>query len=402
MKKFVLLLLSSLILATSYGQDTITENDTCYMYWPYIGYFLVGIQQPGTPPFIFPQHVFFWENTAVPGTSVYGVSLRGEFPLDSIINVSLAWKVRGQYNYFDTVILDESVVFRYFKYTARPHEGDDTAEFGERCSEIYFHRPWQVPDTFYVVVRHEGNPDGKWLRNVLKTNASENPIYPQRYGWAYVNDEPTIFEPYTQWDTCPVPCFSSAWGHEFPILEPNRRRCRKPTGLHIAERGDTWVVLAWDSGSGDSYRVTVESPDSTFVRETSDTSILLQELLPDSIYQVDVQSLCRYQYYSYDSTYVNPGRARLGFWHINNGMDGLGAGQLIEIRPNPANHKVEVVSSLSINSIEVVDVTGRVVDSHVPVTQNSFTIDVSSLTPGIYHLRILTPSGLTMKKLLVQ
>lgn len=179
-------------------------------------------------------------------------------------------------------------------------------------------------------------------------------------------------------------------------------RCGKPTGLHIAERGDTWVVLAWDSGSGDSYRVTVEGPDSTFVRETDDTTLLLQGLVPDSLYWVEVQSLCRYQYYGYDSTFVNPGRARFGFRNISSGMDDLGAELQIELHPNPASHQVEVTSSLPMNSLEIVDVTGRVVGSHVPVSQNAVTLDVSPLAPGLYHLRILTPLGLTVKKLMVQ
>ena len=172
MKKTLILLFSILSLASATAQDTITENDTCYMFWPHSTPFLVQ----------YPQRYFnvtyFWENLATPGTLIYGVSLRGDYPLDSTISVSLAVRERDTiYYFFDTVYLDPSAEFRYLKYNARSwNSPQEETEYVNKCNEIYFHRPWQVPDTFYVVIRYGEDT----LTNSCILTTEDNTIKPQR------------------------------------------------------------------------------------------------------------------------------------------------------------------------------------------------------------------------------
>jgi hypothetical protein len=59
------------------------------------------------------------------------------------------------------------------------------------------------------------------------------------------------------------------------------------------------------------------------------------------------------------------------------------------------------LKTVLINSIEVVDLNGRVVNNTV-VNENSYTADLTSLLNGVYLVKINTPSGMIQKRVLVQ
>jgi hypothetical protein len=391
MKKIIFSVLFVTCLApVSLAQDTITENDTCYMFWP------------NTHPLLYTYWTLartsYYENVATPGTMVYGVSLHGNLPLDSSINVSLAWKEKGsEYTYYDTAYLDSSVVYRHLSFRANvyPPAYDETIyDCMVICNEIYFHRPWFVPDTFHVVIRAPLLP---LERRRIETPRSS--LLPQRYTLITdVNGEPVFPELNSLWGNNPA----WQWGDEFPILEPDRTRCGRPTGVHFESRGDSWALLAWNGGSGDSYRVTLEGPHDTLTFVTADTALLLDSLAPDAAYWVEVRSLCRYQYHGFDSSFVNPGRYRMGFRTSSVGMVTAGDEWHTTLYPNPARGTVEIFSSQPLTHIEIVDALGRVTDTRPLAPQNTATLDVSSWPRGTYLLRIHTPLGTATKKLLVQ
>ena len=400
-----------------HGQDTIAEYDSCYKFWPHRSPVVIL----DTVPWVFlgSQMKLFERHDGIQGSLVYGVSVRGDLPLDSSINFSLWYRDErdAAYTFHDTAYLDSSVVYRYLMFDAQDGQGQDDAhneqgdvkKYGENCNEIYFHRPWPVPDTFFVVARYcqdmQFDPSGRYRRL---------PVFMAPHDWpvAYCITEGDTIVPMgiypggPDYDTSQplnlVGWQQAPWGREFPILEPNRTRCRKPTGLHFSERGDTWAILSWNGGAGDLYRVTVEGPDSTYIRETADTSLLLENLTPNVTYWVNLQSLCNYQYYAFSSTYVNPGVARVGFQTFANGMSTPDADLQIALSPNPASQKVEVTSSQPMTRIEVVDAMGRVVESFAQANEDKATLDVSLLPAGAYLLRIHTSVGLSCQKLLVR
>lgn len=404
MKKASLLLLSVLLFVPLHGQDTITDGDDRYLFWGHTA----PLWLEDTIPIIDPNHPIkiFSLNLATSGTLVYGVSIRGDLPLDSSINVSLVFRDGrdSMLTIHDTAWLTSSVVYRHLTFNAID-SNNSPFMYGEKCNEIYFHRPWLVPDTFYVVARYcqdlkdamQFDYYGRNKRLVIKRHRDS--IWPQDRLWI-MNDDIPDFPPNVIHDGYYYSFHP--WEYEFPILEPNRTRCRKPTGLHFSERGDTWAILSWDGGSGDLYRVTVEGPDSTFVRETTDTTLLLQNLAPDVLYWVELQSLCNYQYYALHETYVNPGRVRRGFYTSITGITDPEVHPQIVLSPNPASQTVEVSSSQPMTRIEVVDVMGRVVDSFAQANESKATLDVGSLPVGAYLLRIHTPAGLSSRKLLVR
>ena len=397
MKKNIFLLLTLFLMAPSHGQDTITESSPCYMFWPHANPLVCYDTIEDSHNIV---GTIFFETMATPGTMIYGVSLRGSnLRLDSSISVSLAERVRDtMYLYYDTAWLDSSVLYRHLSLRLMTHNG--MIDYVDNCNEIYFHRPWPVPDTFYVVVRF-GLEDPYNPRNErwLCLSSYEDSIWPQRMGYVYGEGVPSSYNP------TPSPDFSgpinAAWGYEFPILEPNRRRCHKPTGVRPLERGDDWVVVGWDGGAGDSYRVTLEGPTDTLVLTTADTAVRLDSLLPDVLYWVEVQSLCRYQYGDYDSTFLNPGSTRLGVRVFGAGVTGTDGDPQVDIYPNPASDRIVLVTGGDTPvRATLMDLAGReitTVDFHTTTT-----LDVSLLPRGSYLLRLTTPAGTVTKKLLLQ
>ena len=169
----------------------------------------------------------------------------------------------------------------------------------------------------------------------------------------------------------------------------------------MRERGNGWAVLQWNSGSGDSYRVTVEGPDDTVVYETADTTLRLDSLAPEAFYWVKLQSLCRYQHYSYDSTLLNPGVAQFGFRNLITGVSGADADLRVEVYPNPASGSLvlEAGDDSPVRAV-LTDLGGREVMA--VDFRATATLDVSRLAAGPYLLRLTTPAATTVRKVVVQ
>lgn len=70
------------------------------------------------------------------------------------------------------------------------------------------------------------------------------------------------------------------------------------------------------------------------------------------------------------------------------------------ISPNPANDQLVIESGLPIRSIEVLDVKGARVMSHVG-TRSREVLNVRELKDGLYFIRLETSEGITQRKLIV-
>ena len=395
-QKIGLLLLSLLAFAPMRGQDTVTEGDNCYMFWPHTN----TLWDPMTIDIL--SDNYFFEHIVDTGTLIYGVSLRGYGPLDSTFSISLAQRKDENYTFFDTVWVDSSVVNRYFRCRVIAHGESEESDFVDKCIEVYFHRPWLMTDTFYVVARFNNLYDDTVHYRTRLLCHSYDSVWPQRIGVAFGDGVPASYNP------SPSPTLSDPtlisfpfWGFEFPILEPDRTRCRRPSGLRMRERGDGWAVLQWNSGSGDSYRVTVEGPDDTVVYETADTTLRLDSLAPEAFYWVKLQSLCRYQHYSYDSTLLNPGVLQFGFRNLITRVSGADADLRVEVYPNPASGSLvlEAGDDSPVRAV-LTDLGGREVMA--VDFRATATLDVSRLAAGPYLLRLTTPAATTVRKVVVQ
>lgn len=70
----------------------------------------------------------------------------------------------------------------------------------------------------------------------------------------------------------------------------------------------------------------------------------------------------------------------------------------VGIYPNPTNDFVNIKANSSINSVEIFDVQGRIIQKKITNVENE-TIDVSGLTNGIYFMMIKTEKGQKVEKL---
>jgi hypothetical protein len=75
----------------------------------------------------------------------------------------------------------------------------------------------------------------------------------------------------------------------------------------------------------------------------------------------------------------------------------------IMVYPNPTTGEVTMDNGqLTINSIEVLDIYGRVITSHYSLLTTHYSIDISHLQPCIYFVRVNTEKGSFMQKVVKQ
>ncbi|MDR1847257.1 MAG: leucine-rich repeat protein [Bacteroidales bacterium] len=82
---------------------------------------------------------------------------------------------------------------------------------------------------------------------------------------------------------------------------------------------------------------------------------------------------------------------------IGNSLNDIAATANISLYPNPASETINITCGEKINSIEVVDLLGKVI-----YQGNKTTIDVSTFAKGNYFVRIYTDNGSITKKVIVE
>ncbi|WP_411768910.1 BspA family leucine-rich repeat surface protein [Winogradskyella sp. A3E31] len=83
----------------------------------------------------------------------------------------------------------------------------------------------------------------------------------------------------------------------------------------------------------------------------------------------------------------------------NLGLDELTGSESVTLSPNPASHQVEIIhnSSINIHNVELYSVVGKLVKTY----KNSTLLDISQLNSGLYLMKIETPNGSLIKKLII-
>ncbi len=71
--------------------------------------------------------------------------------------------------------------------------------------------------------------------------------------------------------------------------------------------------------------------------------------------------------------------------------------QSIKLFPNPAKRKLEITSNQIIDKLIIVDINGRILNS-VDISQAEYSLDVSSLSKGVYFLEIQSGENKSIKK----
>jgi hypothetical protein len=75
----------------------------------------------------------------------------------------------------------------------------------------------------------------------------------------------------------------------------------------------------------------------------------------------------------------------------------------VRIFPNPASDLITITGNNTIiSNIDVVDNTGKVILKEANKNKGAMNLDLTTLEPGVYYLRLLTSKGVVMEKLVVQ
>ena len=77
----------------------------------------------------------------------------------------------------------------------------------------------------------------------------------------------------------------------------------------------------------------------------------------------------------------------------------------MSLSPNPAGEETVLNLSLPLHTVAnltITDLNGRMLTQAVlPAGQTQLRLDVQSLTPGVYHLRLATREGVAVRSLVV-
>ena len=71
----------------------------------------------------------------------------------------------------------------------------------------------------------------------------------------------------------------------------------------------------------------------------------------------------------------------------------------IKIYPNPTKGTINITSNFNIQTIELYDIQGRVLETHLEESATATTIDISNKSKGIYFLKIKSDNGIKVEKI---
>lgn len=284
--------------------------------------------------------------------------------------------------------------------------------------EYYFDEPVLVRDSFYVGMS-KNTTAYDFARNRYWIDGDTDVMHAM-YGYFYfgggTTDPLCVYVPphrayYTTYYEDDVWVFSPfRWYHlenhpsqaVYPMIWAiYEDACPSVSGARDSLLADGSILLMWDSSQ---YSTRWElmygiegTPESTWTWASCNTPRYTIPVVDTSVvYIVKVRAEC-----FVDSLYY-------GEWDSIR----LGGGQLVEIpivesapvevlvHPNPTHGSVQVLSTSQMNLIEIYDLFGRSLGS-ASISGTQIVMDVRSLKPATYLLRIHTDSGWVTKKLVV-
>ena len=182
----------------------------------------------------------------------------------------------------------------------------------------------------------------------------------------------------------------------FPILEVV---CDVPQGVSASPMGAGHVLLRWDTGQWDtawevSYGPSGTLPGQGTVLATSEPSLMLSGISPDTTYVAYVRSLCtvRDTQWSDWSDSINFGRRQ--------GIDAVAENVTVDLLPNPAADRLLLTADAELSAIDVYTSAGTH-HTRLPATGRAAHIDVSAWPAGTYLLLVHTDRGTPLRRLTV-
>ena len=209
----------------------------------------------------------------------------------------------------------------------------------------------------------------------------------------------------------PILSYPPGWGEEHP---EDTLECTAPLGLRVLDVAHDTVSLTWLTNSAANRwelwlrRDSAEADSGLWVQTTSPVC-QFDGLDTAQWYEVRVRALC-------DSTHTSDWSDSIRFYlpgwepddpdDPDNPDDSVAVHSPVEqftyVAPNPAAGMVTVASSFRLERVELYSLKGTLVTAADAEGELALTLDVSRIPAGVYMLRVHTPAGTAIKRLVVK
>ena len=181
-------------------------------------------------------------------------------------------------------------------------------------------------------------------------------------------------------------------------------RCSAPK-VRVVEKHDDGVTVSWRQGdAGDVFQVALgrydDGPDSASLLVTTDTFYTSSSHEQNTVMGIWVRKACRYTTAGYDTT-VWSGWSQPAIFRTV-GIGEIADGDDFSVNPNPASGSVGITLPQSIAgaTLELCDLAGRTLSVH-PLAGTHLSLDISRLPAGTYLLKLVSPRGISTRRLIV-
>ena len=443
----------------STAQDTVKMNDQWYLYFRpdcytfdrWHGYYGPSVRSYWYPFNPFPYNPYTQElfreydsldwyyvqkyyHPKDEGVVIYGIALTAEnLPIDRNLSPYLGLYNHGHdvaaYNYTRVINLVDSLnisdmrkecVFKYELVDTTPVESRYVT-----CQEFYFQHPYHIDsltERFYVGIiwpKERKIPYGEMTES-WNVTAKFHPtfIIPRAnilapdaercvnsYALLGPPNEAVIGYYYTD-SLLICPFLPPTFGPVFPIIG---LRCSAPR-VRLAERGDSSATVGWWAAEpGVLYQASIGAygslPDSGMIVTTADTFYTFSCLEPEALNSVWARKGCRYTTASYDTIVWSDWSQPVSFRAFAAPAEGIleAGGEAFTLSPNPARGTVQVALPAAAvgGRLSLCDLAGRELEA-LSVTATTLTLDVGQRPAGVYLVKLVTPSGVSSRRLVVE
>ena len=395
MKKIIIFLLSVVAVPViSQAQDTLV-NPSPYLLYSSCLYpdSVANITRNLQNPFMYAI-----ENYGEGRHTIYGIAVTAKFPIPDNSKLTYYERHNGTVTLVDsiegsTVPYPIDYYLHYYKY---PEHGD-TVFFGAfPCFLYLFDTPHKNVDTFYV-----------GLNVPLFTWEDSNQIY------IYA----VCLQHFLEGDHITVMTSDGVRGNvgaESALNPLIGLPCTAPQAPSVSAEGDS-LRMEWDI-VGEFYQLSFRNTDTDSTVLVSDTLADNHHTLSDRLfeagsYEVRLRKACRYTTATYNtlvwSEWSNPTAFAVS---AHAGITPLTPSQSLSfsLLPNPARGSVTIVmdepsgSGNGERQLTLLDLQGREIATISHLSGNTFSLDLGSLAPGTYLIRLTTPDATAHQRLVVQ
>ena len=307
----------------------------------------------------------------------------------------------------------------------------------------YFDKPITVSDTFYIGMR--GRTDCVNLGWTTSTS-SVGPYVPHVTNWWFASvgkygGEPSPYgcgsilhscryDIHRVWRECSTGPWLDQKDHWmrygnspeyvfnmgasqflFPIIIPEPFHCPEVQNIRVTSQTATTTIVEWSAHDHHAYYEYVygvegSDPDTLPVLYVTDTLTGLFHLDSNVRYQCWVRAVCEVDS-TYRSAWSNPITVWMGIFDTINDDDTTGIllaseyDTRIVLSPNPATTRLDIASEVTMQHVEIYNLHGKTFyEQSLPTTH--LTVNLDGWPAGGYMVRIQTPDGTVMKKLIVR